>query len=39
MYDYPIFNETNFINDFDKVDSNYLNSGPDVDSSCNRFYG
>ena len=37
MYDYSTFNERNFINDFSKIDFNYLNYGSDVNSSYNKF--
>ena len=36
-YDYSIFDETNFINDFNKIDFSFLNSGYDIDSIYNKF--
>ena len=37
MYDYSRFNESNFINDFNNIDFNYLDSGSDVDFNYNKF--
>ena len=36
-YDYSLFNERNFIDDFNKINFNYLNSVSDVDSNYNKF--
>ena len=37
MYDYSGFNESNFSNDFKKIDFSYSDLRSDVDSSYNKF--